>query len=217
MDHFVTGNLRGQKCPAVGKFQVREFHEPVPCNAPYPFIVHNARIYSILLFVAWSERCRDDLGQLRLRLRLVSLVVVGHHRDDGFVPAEVPDLVEAHARFLTLRNRDRNPMRFCSVAPDFRPPESIPTFASRGTWVLRSPNSWSGDPRSYLVALRLTVACDPEHAHKFTAKPRIGKFCEQCSQLERGTVLDRNRRKVPRHACVVLVGERRVLLGQFHI
>jgi hypothetical protein len=49
IDDLVSANLRGQKCPAVRKFQVGKFHEPVPCNTPHPFIVHGSESLSRIL------------------------------------------------------------------------------------------------------------------------------------------------------------------------
>lgn len=49
-----------------------------------------------------TESFDDDVGELRLRLRLVVLVAVDHHRGDLLVTAKVPDLIEADPGFLAL-------------------------------------------------------------------------------------------------------------------
>ena len=55
IDDLVSANLRGQKCPAVRKFEVDKFHQPVPCNTPHPFIVHGTASQSLLRMLGFRE------------------------------------------------------------------------------------------------------------------------------------------------------------------
>ena len=112
IDDLVSGNLRGQKCPAVRKFQVGKFHEPVPWNMPHPFIVHGLARTHVLgysdFFSAEPAGTRADSSrmavptlpsELRCRLDQLFAIVVA---EDERIECLRADGVAANHKLLAL-------------------------------------------------------------------------------------------------------------------